>query len=212
VAEATSPHKLALPLLDERSARPDPLDQLRLWLVDAEAVYGPGSVEATAMALATADAVGRPSVRFVLLKGLDRGLVFYTNYRSRKARDLASNPRASAALWWPALQRQARVEGAVERLAAEESDAYFRTRPRLHQLTAWASPQSEVVPERAFLERRLQELDAEFPGEVPRPPFWGGYRLVPDRLEFWQGREGRLHDRLQYTRRHDGWVLARLAP
>ncbi len=165
------------------------------------------------MALATADAAGRPSVRFVLLKALDpRGLVFYTNYRSRKAQDLASNPRSSAALWWPALRRQVRVEGAVEKLGPEESDAYFRTRPRLHQLGAWASPQSEVVPDRSFLERRLRELDAQFRGEVPRPPFWGGYRLVPDRFEFWEGREGRLHDRLLYTQRLSGWIVVRLAP
>lgn len=199
-------------VLDQRTACPNPMDQLRAWLQDAQAVYGPDREEATAMALATADTAARPSVRFVLLKAIDRGLVFYTNDRSRKARELASNPRASVALWWPVLNRQVRAEGMVERLAPEESDVYFRTRPRIHQLSAWASPQSEIIPDRTFLERRLKELEAEFPHEVPRPPFWVGYRLVPDRVEFWQGHQGRLHDRLLYIQRPDGWVLVRLAP
>src|SRR4051812_32393785 len=166
------------------------------------------------MALATASPDGAPSVRFVLLKGIDeRGVEFFTNYESRKARELAANPRAALAILWKPLQRQVRLEGRVEAVAPEESDAYFATRSRGSQLGAWASRQSEAIPDRAWLERRVAEFGERFPGTVPRPPHWGGYLLVPDAIEFWEGRPNRLHDREAFTRAPDGaWHARRLSP
>jgi len=167
------------------------------------------------MTLATVGADGAPSARMVLMRGFDeRGFVFYTNYQSRKAGELAANPRAALVLYWAQLERQIRVEGAVEAVSADESDAYFRTRPFGHKLGAHASPQSQVIADRAFLEARLQQLLEQFGEEddVPRPAHWGGYRVVPHTIEFWQGKKNRLHDRLRYRRAGEGWLIERLAP
>jgi pyridoxamine 5'-phosphate oxidase len=166
------------------------------------------------MALATATPAAVPSVRFVLLKGIDeRGVEFFTNYESRKARELDANPHAALAILWKPLQRQVRLEGRVERLTGEESDAYFASRSRGSQLGAWASRQSESIPDREWLEARLASFAERFADRVPRPPHWGGYRLAPDVIEFWEGRPNRLHDREQFTRGSDGaWHSRRLSP
>ena len=171
-------------------------------------------VDTAPVALATADANGRPAVRMVLLRGVDeRGFVFHTNYNSRKAKELRENPQAALCFHWHTLEEQIRVEGHVETLSSAESDAYFRTRPRGSQLGAWASNQSAVLPSRETLEEEYREIERRFEGaEVPRPPFWGGFRLVPDRIEFWFGRPDRLHDRLSYTRDGGGWKIERLYP
>jgi pyridoxamine 5'-phosphate oxidase len=187
-----------------------PLEQFRQWYEGAVAA---GVVEPEAMALATADVEGMPSVRFVLLKGIDeRGVEFFTNYESRKGRELIANPRAALAVLWKPLQRQVRLEGPVEVLAPAESDAYFATRSRGSQLGAWASMQSEVIPDREWLEARLRDLETKYPTDVPRPPHWGGFRLLPSKIEFWEGRPNRLHDRELWTRTEDGWTAARLSP
>ena len=167
------------------------------------------------MSLATATPEGEPSNRVVLLKGVDTGLVFFTNYESAKGRELAANPRACANLFWTMLERQIRVTGVAAKVAREESDAYFRSRPYESRIGAWASAQSEVIADRAVLDAKVAALRAQYPNEVPRPPFWGGYRLVPDRVELWQGRPSRLHDRLRYTRiehASGGWQIERLSP
>lgn len=171
-------------------------------------------VDTAPVALATADRQGRPSARMVLLRGVDeRGFVFHTNYNSRKGRELAENPHAALCFHWPTLDEQIRVEGTVERLAPEESDEYFHSRPRGSQLGAWASDQSAVLPTRETLEEQYRETERRFEGgPVPRPPFWGGYRLRPERLEFWYGRPDRLHDRVVYVRRGDRWTIERLYP
>ena len=174
-----------------------------------------GVVEPSAMTLATVGPEGRPSARVVLLKEYDeQGVVFYTNYESRKGRELAANPHAALVLWWPPLGRQLRLEGPVERVSREQSEAYFRTRPLGSRLSAWASRQSEVIESRAMLERRVEELAAAYAdGDVPLPPFWGGYRLRPTSIEFWEGRENRLHDRRRCTLLADGtWQVDRLSP
>jgi len=198
--------------LDENVVARTWLDQLRRWFTDATAE--PSVVEVTAMQLATVDTAGRPSVRTVLVKGLDeRGVVFYTNYESAKARDLDARPSAAAVLVWLPLERQVRLSGPVTRVERAETEAYFAARPRGSQLGAWASPQSTVVPSRAALEDAVREIEERFAGgEVPAPPNWGGYRLAPDVVEFWQGRADRLHDRIRYRLDGDAWVIERLAP
>lgn len=197
--------------LDEQSVAAEPLAQFRIWF---DAALASGIVEPNAMLLSTADADGRPSARVVLLKDIDdRGLSFYTNYNSRKADDIAANPRVSLTFWWQELERQVRVEGRAEQLAESESDLYFASRPRGSRLGAWASPQSAVVASREELEHALEEVETRFgDGDVARPPHWGGYRVVPDVVEFWQGRPARLHDRIRYRRSSDKWLIERLAP
>ena len=196
--------------LSEADVLADPLAQFRRWFDEAREV---GLPEPNAMALATVDAAGQPAARTVLLKGLDRrGLTFFTNLESRKARELAANPKAALLFWWQAQARQVRFEGVIEAVEDAEADAYFASRPRGSQIGAWASAQSSVIAGRAALEAAEREIAARFPGEVTRPPFWGGYRLVPGCVEFWQGRLNRLHDRLRYTRHADGWTIERLAP
>jgi pyridoxamine 5'-phosphate oxidase len=197
--------------LDESTVRPDPFEQFGAWLSDALAA---DIVEPHAMTVATVSAAGRPSARVVLLRGFDRrGFVFFTNYESAKGRELAAQPYAAAVFYWGVLERQLRFEGAVEQLPAAESDAYFAGRPRGHRLSAWASAQSSVVPGRAVLEARMAEYEQRFANRVvTRPPYWGGYRIVPGRFEFWQGRPDRLHDRIVYARIGDEWRIERLSP
>ena len=196
--------------LTEATQPTDPIEGLKAWIEDAKAA---GAPEPTGMCLATASLDGLPSARFVLLRGLDaRGLTFYTNYASRKGEDLDDNPRAAAAFWWPLLERQVRVEGHVERVPVEESDAYFVDRPIKSRFASASSPQSREVPDRETLERGMADLMAAYPDGPPRPESWGGYRIVPDRIEFWQGRRARLHDRLLYERTAEGWSVVRLAP
>ncbi|HEX2057167.1 MAG TPA: pyridoxamine 5'-phosphate oxidase [Actinomycetota bacterium] len=189
---------------------PDPIVQFGRWMEDA---LEEGLLLPNTMTLATADPGARPSARMVLLKGFDhRGFVFYTNYDSRKSRELAANPAAALVFYWSKLERQVRVEGRVEKVPAEESDSYFATRPLESRLGAWASRQSAPLVSRAELEERLAELESRYAGEVPRPPHWGGWIVRPDVIELWQGRPNRLHDRFLYTRRGDGWERTRLYP
>lgn len=200
--------------MDIGDVDPDPVVQFRRWLDDAEA--HPAVEEAAAVVLATADAQGRPSARAVLLRGIDeRGFVFFTNARSRKAAELAVNPHAALAFVWQPLHRQVRVTGTVARLDGAAEDAYFATRPRGSQLAAWASDQSEVIADRATLDRRYAALEAEHAGrDIPRPPHWGGFRLAHETVELWLQGPNRMHDRLRYRRGGDadGWRIERLAP
>jgi len=197
--------------LREEDFAGDPMEQFARWFDEARAL---GLPLPEAMTLATSDADGRPSARIVLLHGVEAsGFVFHTNYESRKGRELDANPWAALVLYWQPLGRQVRVEGSVERVSEQESAQYFRTRPRGGQLGAWASRQSEPIESREVLEERVRELGREHEGrEIPLPPFWGGYRLRPDRIELWQHGEDRLHDRFRYERRDGGWTLERLAP
>jgi pyridoxamine 5'-phosphate oxidase len=197
--------------LKESDADPNPIEQFRIWF---DEVLAADLHEPNAMTLATAPPDGRPSARVVLLRGFDeRGFVFYTNYGGRKSGELEANPFCALVFYWGELERQVRVEGRVERVPDEESDAYFAGRPRGSQLGAWVSEQSRPIRDRGALEERLRELEAEYEDrEVPRPPFWGGYRVEPETIEFWQGRENRLHDRLVYRRVGGLWRRERLQP
>jgi pyridoxamine 5'-phosphate oxidase len=199
----------SLETLDIDTADPDPLRMLDQWLTRAREL---SVLEANAMVLATVDQHGHPAARTVLLKDLDdRGLVFFTNYESRKGRDIVANPLAALVFTWLPLERQVRIEGTVEKVTPEESDAYFASRPRGSQIGAVASPQSEPVPDRAWLEARFARLEAH-DDTISRPDTWGGYRVVPRMIEFWQGRRNRLHDRLRYDLTAEGWHIIRLAP
>jgi pyridoxamine 5'-phosphate oxidase len=197
-------------VLLEADAAADPMAQFAAWF---EAALGGEIYEPNAMTLSTAGADGQPSSRMVLLKGYDpEGFVFYTNLESRKAQELAQNPRASLLFWWDRLHRQVRIEGTVVQVGAAEADVYFASRPHGSRIGAIASPQSRVIEGREVLEARVAELTARHPEDMPRPHHWGGYRLRPDQLEFWQGRPSRLHDRLRYTRDGGAWRMERLAP
>jgi pyridoxamine 5'-phosphate oxidase len=219
--------------LERSGLNPDPLAQFQSWFAAASAesggrwrkigialfklwhaLLGHPPADVNAMTLATVDAQGRPSSRTVLLKGADaRGFVFFTNYDSRKGQELAGNPNAALTFYWPELERQVCVAGTVSKLPVAESEAYFKSRPRGSQLAAWASDQSLPLPNREALERKWRECEAKFPGEVPLPPNWGGFVLTPTRIEFWQGRPSRLHDRFSYTKQADGsWRIERLSP
>lgn len=197
--------------LSETDVAPDPMSQFKRWFDEAVTAKLP---EPNAMTLATVDAAGQPSARIVLLKGIDdRGFTFFTNYESRKGLDLAANPRAALLFHWVQLERQVRVEGYVEKVSDDESDAYFASRPLGSRVGAWASEQSREVPGRDVLEQRELEYRSKFGENPPRPPHWGGYRLVPTALEFWQGRPSRLHDRIAYRVQPDGnWQIVRLSP
>jgi pyridoxamine 5'-phosphate oxidase len=200
----------ALKRLDESDVDADPFKQFHAWLREALAAEVP---EPTAMTLATVDGEGSPSARIMLLKALDeRGFVFYTNYESRKGRELAARPRACLTFFWKELERQVRIEGSVEKVSAAESDEYFASRPLGSRIGAWASTQSATIASRPWLEARVQAAQAQYGENPPRPPHWGGYRVIPDWIEFWQGRQSRLHDRIAFTREASGWVVSRLSP
>lgn len=196
--------------LDEAAVARDPIVQLQRWLADAIAA---GCPEPTAMSLATAAATGRPSSRIVLLKGVEEdGLIFFTNYQSRKGVEMAANPHAALLFFWVELEREVRIEGRIEKVDATTSDAYFHSRPLLSRISALVSPQSEVVASRAALEQRFADAAKEHGEQPPRPAHWGGYRLVPEAFEFWQGRRSRLHDRIAFAKVRDAWSITRLAP
>ncbi len=201
--------------LDEGASRADPIDQFGLWFQQARDAQ---LLEFNAMTLATGGEKGRPSTRVVLIKGYEaRGIVWYTNYESRKGRELAANPQAALQFHWVELERVVRIEGRVEKVSPEESDEYFKTRPLDSRIGAWASPQSQVIPSRTFLVTAAAKYGAKFlttlvSGGPPRPPHWGGYLLVPEVWEFWQGRKSRLHDRLRYRLEDGVWIRERLAP
>jgi len=196
--------------LSEDACDPDPLRQFERWLTEA---LNAGVLDANAMTLATVGSDLRPSTRIVLIKGYDaQGIVFFTNYGSRKGQELAGNPYAALQFHWTPLERVVRIEGLVQKVSAEESDAYYDSRPLDSRIGAWASPQSQPIASRDVLAQNVAHYSAQFPSAPPRPPHWGGYRLVPDRWEFWQGRKNRLHDRLRYLPQGGRWLMQRLAP
>jgi pyridoxamine 5'-phosphate oxidase len=199
------------PALKKSDVDPNPLKQFAKWYDEAAAA---GIAETDAMTLATATKNGKPSARIVLLKDFDdRGFVFFTNYESRKAKDLAENPRACLVAYWLPVKRQVRIEGSVEQVSEKESQAYFQTRPLGSRIGAWASNQSGIIESREVLEQRYAAMSERYGEDVPRPPYWGGYRIQPEVIEFWQGRDNRLHDRLRYSLQGDGtWVIERLGP
>lgn len=197
--------------LSESDINPNPVIQFKKWFDQANSAQLP---EPNAMTLATARPDGQPSARMVLLKDFDhRGFVFFTNYNSNKGQELAANPQAALVFWWAELERQVRIVGTVEKISPQQSDSYFEMRPPNSRLGAWASNQSEVIVGREILEQQLQEFQSKYENqEIPRPPHWGGYRVIPTAIEFWQGRPSRLHDRLLYTRRGNHWEIQRLSP
>ena len=199
--------------LTKASVDPNPIRQFEKWFQELPAA-DVSAQDAISMTLATATTDGLPGARIVLMKSYDdRGFVFYTNYNSRKGAELTENPRACLLFYWSALWRQVRIEGAVEKVSEEESEQYFHSRPLGSKTGAWASNQSQPIENRAALENRFQEFDLKFADNVPRPPHWGGYRVIPEVIEFWQGQENRMHDRLRYTLQADGsWLIERLAP
>jgi pyridoxamine 5'-phosphate oxidase len=201
----------SLKALSKKSVKKDPYDQFALWMNEA---LNSIIIDPNAMTIATVGEDGKPSIRIVLLKQFDHsGFVFYTNYQSKKGTDLGNNPNAVLHFFWRELERQVIIWGKAEKLSAEESAKYFKTRPLESQLSAWASSQSNIIPNREYLEQRFQDLKKEFDKtEVPLPPFWGGFRVVPDKFEYWQGRENRLHDRICYRRTTESWEIVRLAP
>jgi pyridoxamine 5'-phosphate oxidase len=196
---------------NENQVARDPITQFKRWFDEAALSEQP---DAEAMTLSTATLDGRAAARVVLLKGCDdRGFVFFTNYESHKSREMMTNPHVAMTFYWHALHRQVRIEGSAEKVTPEESEEYFQTRPRGSQIGAWASPQSEEISDREALERRVREIEARFKGRpINCPPFWGGFRVKPEKVEFWQGRESRLHDRILYTFRDEEWRISRLAP
>lgn len=198
--------------LDERTVNPDPIRQFQQWLRDAGQA---AIVLPEAMAVATVSRTGQPSVRMVLLKEVDeKGFVFFTNYDSRKGKEISENPRVELLFWWSAIERQVRIEGSIEKVTAQESDEYFRTRPRESQISAYASPQSAVISSREELNNMVRKIEQQYHNnEIPRPKNWGGLRVRPFRIEFWEGKRARLHDRILYTRTPEGiWKISRLAP
>jgi pyridoxamine 5'-phosphate oxidase len=211
VSVADLRREYALARLDEKDVSRDPIAEFARWFAEAQAAE---VEEPNAMVLATATPDGAPSARVVLLKGFDeRGFVFFTDYRSRKGAELEANPRAALVLHWSELERQVRITGDVTRTSAEESEAYYRSRPMGSRLGAWVSHQSQTIPSRDVLEGGLREVERRFAGgDVPLPPYWGGYRLKPGAIELWQGRENRLHDRVRYVKEEGGWRIERLAP
>jgi len=199
-----------LQTLSEADASANPFEQFMGWWADA---VNSQIDEVNAFTLATASSDGKPSARIVLLKGYDeKGFVFFTNYNSKKGEQLLQNPAAAIVFFWKELERQVRIEGAIEKVSATENDEYFNSRPEGSRIGAWASPQSQVISSRSVIEFNASDYEKQFEGNIPRPPHWGGYRLVPDKFEFWQGRSSRLHDRLQYQLKDGDWTLERLAP
>lgn len=199
-----------LSALDEQATGDDPLVFFHKWFTEAETSR---IHEVNAMTLATVDEIGKPHARIVLLKGLDeKGFIFFTNYNSAKGKQIETNSNAAIVFFWHELERQVRIEGVLEKITDEDSDTYFNSRPESSKIGAWSSPQSQVIPDRSILDSNYKEFESKFSNIIPRPPHWGGYRLVPNAIEFWQGRSSRMHDRILFTSTGSGWQKCRLAP